>query len=847
MLEASWITRELADAAMFRRVDAMEGRDVVCQKGKRDCAGVLIPYYRPSEPGPINYRIRRDNPEYVFDKKGKPKPDRKYLGPPKSGNKIYVPPEVTLEHLSDVTIPIALTEGEEKALALWRLANHETDKLRFIPIAIAGVWNWRGVVAKANGPNGERVDIKGPIPDLRSIEWKGRKVFIVFDSNVHSNDSVKWARKGIARELAKRGAEVDFINLPEDCGVNGIDDLLAAWGPDKVLALFDKPVSAARLEVLLPPQFQKKPTGMFRVVNKGGVLQETQLSNYVAWITSNITIDDGLETRREFEIKAKLLGRTHQLLIPSTQFATMDWPIEQMGPAAITYPNQKEYVRTAIQSFSFEAEERRIYAHTGWREIDGRWMYLDAVGAVGAAGRIPGIDVRLPGALRNYGLRIPSNAESLINAVRASLRVTGLGPAEIGFPLLAVTYRSVFGDADFSLHLAGPSGAFKSEAAALSIQHFGSAMGRLNLPASWSSTGNALEMIAFSAKDSLLTIDDFAPQGSAAEVARYHTAAERVFRAAGNRAGRGRLDSTARLREPKPPRSLILSTGEDIPRGYSVRARLLILELSRGDIDPAKLTCCQHDAQSGLYAEAMGAYVRWLAEDYEARRASFLARADELRSRVIGSHARTPEMIASLYAAFELFLGFAAQSAAITEAEREALANTCWNALLEAARAQEKHHAAAEPTERFLALLRACLVNGRAHLADRTGGEPALSPEAVGWRRNNYGNWEAQGNRIGWVAGPDIYLELEATYMAVQMAGRDMGELLSVGVQTLKKRLREKGLLASIDEKRQTLTVRRILEGSKKDVLNFLRSSILPDADAHDGAAQDTNANKAAG
>src|SRR5260370_42080221 len=113
-------------------------------------------------------------------------------------------------------------------------------------------------------------------------------------------------------------------------------------------------------------------------------------------------------------------------------------------------------------------------------------------------------------------------------------------------------------------------------------------MTRLHLPGAWSSTGNALEALAFQAKDTLFVIDDFAPQGSGTDVSRYHAAADRVFRAAGNHSGRGRLDSTAKLREPKPPRGLILSTGEDIPRGHSVRARLWILEVSKGAIDPTR-------------------------------------------------------------------------------------------------------------------------------------------------------------------------------------------------------------------------------------------------------------------
>jgi hypothetical protein len=267
-LAASWITPELADQAMLRRVDSHEGREVVGQKGKRDCAGILIPYYWPGEPGAFNYRLRRDHPEYKYDALGRLKLDAKYLGPPKAGNRLYIPPGVTPAQLQDAAVPIVVVEGEKKALAVRRLANHETEKPRFIPVAVAGVWNWRGTVGKTTGANGERVDVMGVIADFNRIVWKGRKVFIVFDANVHTNDSVKRARKGIARELAKRGAQVDFVNLPADCGVNGIDDLLAAWGPERVLALFEKPVPAERLEIVLPPQFQSKPEGMFRVVTQ---------------------------------------------------------------------------------------------------------------------------------------------------------------------------------------------------------------------------------------------------------------------------------------------------------------------------------------------------------------------------------------------------------------------------------------------------------------------------------------------------------------------------------------------------------------------------------------------------
>ena len=76
-----------------------------------------------------------------------------------------------------------------------------------------------------------------------------------------------------------------LVNRPEDCGLNGIDDLLAAWGPDRVLDLFNKPETGTSLHVVLPPQFHSTPEGIFRTIGSGEQLQQVQLSTYRAAIT----------------------------------------------------------------------------------------------------------------------------------------------------------------------------------------------------------------------------------------------------------------------------------------------------------------------------------------------------------------------------------------------------------------------------------------------------------------------------------------------------------------------------------------------------------------------------------
>ncbi len=80
------------------------------------------------------------------------------------------------------------------------------------------------------------------------------------------------------------------------------------------------------------------------------------------------------------------------------------------------------------------------------------------------------------------------------------------------------------------------------------------------------------------------------------------------------------------------------------------------------------------------------------------------------------------------------------------------------------------------------------------------------------------------GGGIGWLDGPNLYLEPTISYEVVQqIAGT---ERLSVSEQTLRHRLRERNLLASVDAGRQMLLVRRTLEGHARQVLHLKASDL---------------------
>lgn len=232
-LERSYITRKIADAAGIYRVPSVEGRDIVGRSGSGDYAGIVFPYRPPGAQHSVLDRLRLDNPPIDH---ATSKAEHKYLIAPTARNRIYFPPcDAAL--LSDKSVPVIVTEGEKKGLALWRMAletANGTGRPAFLPISLAGVWSWRGVIGARTTATGARVAEKGTLPDFDLIEWQGRKVTILFDSNTATNPSVAAARRELARELTRRGAEVMLADLPASPGVNGCDDFLGFFGAGKL-------------------------------------------------------------------------------------------------------------------------------------------------------------------------------------------------------------------------------------------------------------------------------------------------------------------------------------------------------------------------------------------------------------------------------------------------------------------------------------------------------------------------------------------------------------------------------------------------------------------------------------
>jgi hypothetical protein len=588
-----------------------------------------------------------------------------------------------------------------------------------------------------------------------------------------------------------------------------------------------------------------RTSGIYRETESGLVrMQETRagqiidypLTNFLARIVSNVDRDDGAEKSHAFEIEARLNGRSERLTIPTSRFAAMRWPAENLGAEAVVYAGHgtTDHARVAIQLLSGRPVRRTIYTHTGWREINDEWMYLHGGGAIGAKDSVASISVELPPELASFRLQSPSSPEETITAIRASLRLLDLAPDQITVPIYGTIWRAVIGEPDYSTFLFGPTGAFKTEFSALIQQHFGPGFDSRHLPTGFTSTANTNERLAFIAKDAVLVVDEFHPPASGGEREHMQRDAARLLRSQGNVAGRGRMRPDGTLRPSNPPRGLILATGEDLPRGQSLHARVFTTEVRTGLVDPEKLTACQADAASCLYAQATAAFIRWMAPLRTEVRKEFENLRREARRQFHHSHARVSDVRAQLTAAYSIFVRFLLDVQAIEDSQAKELQSRLGVALAQAATAQAQFSAVSEPVGRFIALLTSAIAVGRAHLATRNGGAPEHRESACGWRKCIIGagqyerdEWQPQGARVGWADENYIFLDRDAAYRAAQGMAIDGGGV-EVSPSTLLRRLRDRGLLARVDNPRETLTVRQTVEGRRQDVICISWHSLFP-------------------
>lgn len=180
-----------------------------------------------------------------FDIKGKPtkfyrtrlfatgfEKAKRYRQPEGTDVRLYFPPigNKWVKLALSAKTPIYITEGEKKAYAAM--------KRGLLCIGLGGVWSWQ---SKKKG-----VPL---IPDFSLLQWQGRTVYIVFDSDIATNEDVRKAADRLSDMLKGLGAVPSILQLPvgpNDSKV-GLDDWLLNNDPAKLQKLSVEEAASSKL------------------------------------------------------------------------------------------------------------------------------------------------------------------------------------------------------------------------------------------------------------------------------------------------------------------------------------------------------------------------------------------------------------------------------------------------------------------------------------------------------------------------------------------------------------------------------------------------------------------------
>ena len=768
----------------------------------------------------VGYQMRPERPREIAKPGSRDKRAAKYETRSKTGrgdgNHLDVPPP--LFHLiKDIDAPLWVTEGPIKGDA-FATAALAAGKQACI-IALAGVWNWRNIA-----------------DEWDQVPLRGRVVYIAFDSDSATKPEVHRALSELMAKLTKIGATCKVVNIPAptgddaDTGKTGIDDYLVAGGSIEDLergatdslpelapvaggtsgvSVANRAPDSAYVDEAQGLILEKIPP---KIIDGVEIHQEPKvLADFAARIVrTTCTFDaEALDengaplpptTAHDIEVifydgrtgtlRTRLVTDVEDSDLDSFKFRQAN--AELKGLTVAPSPGDRYKATNAIRRHRLdESDNVSTWSHTGWidHETYGA-VYLHSKAGIGMNGVVPEVRANVGPMLRHFVLpNPPFSDEKLAESIIASLgamRVYHERP--YGYVVLGGVYASVLPRRpEVSLLLVGTKRSGKSYSAGNIIMgHFGP-WGNRQLPASFESTANAVEIVTNAMKNAPCGIDDLAPSTRAKGEVQYEML-NRIVRGSANNAGRARATRELKLRLGLAPRCLPIVTAEQIPVAEAVVQSLLeravLLEFGAGSLVDEHVDKVQTDIEEHG-PRAMAGFLQWLAGwidrsggrdpgTLETAKKALEALHDQYRIEMTsryGCDRRAAENLAEFvlgWKMLEMFVGEFVTNTVDTNlelAERvaEAMAKTggVENAIKGIASLGRSNHDRIDSSrvdKAFMSAVSSMLKSGAAYLATPDGRPPEDFPMAAGWRvRGNDSELQASGTLIGWVLDHDRF------------------------------------------------------------------------------------------
>lgn len=483
--------------------------------------------------------------------------------------------------------------------------------------------------------------------------------------------------------------------------------------------------------------------------------------------------------RTQYDLELLIWGQNLSPQIIRLETAKLDssrW-LNDLGPKYICEKWGIEKLKVLIQAMAQYAPVKDEYMYSGWVTDGGNTYIMDGQ-------QLCGDDW---------------DAAIAKDTCLHTLKMLNVAPHPVTIPQLAIALLSLVHSQmmDGGIFFKGvccivaPTQSFKTTLASLFFDFANGREADINFEA----TKTAIVRIIGSSRDSTVIVDDFKPGATKAENNELVRKLSTIIRMCSDDSGGIQKAGRENATFANVAHGLVVVTAEQIQlQVQSTLARLLILQMSRKDVDTEKLTYFQEHHQ--LYRKFIQDFARYIAkqgvDQYSKHLAQrFLQERNTLRKELaedVPVDNRTSDMCTWLWITFNEFLNYAYHVGSITQEQFEGYAKESHDVFLSVMEQQAERVADLAPIRQFFRGLQVLLDTKESKLGElqarNIGYAAADSKEAIGFAKKGC-----------------VYLKNRVALQAVASYYRRFGREFIISDSALRKALADSGCIIPKDQK----------------------------------------------
>lgn len=487
----------------------------------------------------------------------------------------------------------------------------------------------------------------------------------------------------------------------------------------------------------------------------GDTYEETTIfANHFAKVLCVKIIDDGVIKNQIIQISVFRNGKWSEVVDLSQKDALGNNPNAFFEPGCRVYPWVRASKALQIDMIQAQCEvAERVYVnqHTGYKVINGKRVFLNALNSITEDGKSTLYQVSLPGQMSNYGFlpdedKSPERYKTLLfmlcDDFPAPNNLMFAGVAFAFITSLNGLLREILLEPRYSLLLVGGTGSGKTSIGNFLLNFHAITSYNSPAPTNFSSTKNANEKLYGIADSVMMLLDDKYPTASPREKANQLDVMQGADRGAGDKAARARLNSDSSLKTSYQMKCNLIITAEEayVDVGESAIARSISVDLKPGDIrldGENSMVDMWHNAKH--LNQCMSEFIQYVLCNWDNLQVRARQLFDTINPKArTGGHNRLAETITFMQMGITFMCDWLISAEVINTEKAEMIQEQSWEIFKKMSDNQNQKITTEKPEQMFVTAVKEMLAQNTVRVVKLGQESDYTSTSKVGFYDGNY-------------------------------------------------------------------------------------------------------------